>query len=132
MEEWERDPGRAERLATELNQADHRGERIGEDKPGERAEERDNRGFGDGEDRGRLARRAEEALLGAPATRRVFRQAAAAELEQARPVRGNEFKVPMAQGALVTVLSELAGLPPEEPGDQRPEGPAAEEGADHE
>src|SRR5699024_10642014 len=73
------------------------------------------------------ARRAEQALIGAPATREVFRQAAAAELEQARPVSGNEFKVPMAQGALVTVLSELARLPPE-----RPAGPAADEGVAHE
>ena len=78
------------------------------------------------------ARRAEEVLTGAPATREVFRRAAAAELEQARPVRGNEFKVPMAQGALVTVLSELAGLPPEQHDDPHPEGPAASEGADHE
>ena len=73
------------------------------------------------------ARRAEQALIGAPATREMFRQAAAAELEQARPVSGNEFKVPMAQGALVTVLSELARLPPE-----RPAGPAADEGVAHE
>ena len=84
------------------------------------------------------ARRAEEILTGATATREVLRQAAAAELEAARPVRGNEFKVPMAQGALVTVLAELAGLPPEQPDDQRSEGlaadegPAAVEGADHE
>lgn len=78
------------------------------------------------------ARRAEEVLTGAPATREVFRRAAAAELEAARPVRGNEFKVPMARGALVTVLAELAGLPPEQPEDQRPDGPAADEGADHE
>ena len=78
------------------------------------------------------AHRAEEVLTGAPATREVFRQAAAAELEQARPVAGNEFKVPMAQGALVTVLAELAGLPPENPAEQRREGPSADEGADHE
>src|SRR5699024_9837879 len=73
------------------------------------------------------AHRAEQALIGAPATREVLRQAAAAQLEHARPVSGNEFKVPMAQGALVTVLSELARLPPE-----RPAGPAADEGVAHE
>ena len=36
--------------------------------------------------------------------------AAAAELEHARPVEGNEFKIPMAQGVMVSVLAELAGL----------------------
>lgn len=56
------------------------------------------------------ARRAEELLAGAPATRETFRRAAAAELEQARPVEGNEFKIPMAQGVMVSVLAELAGL----------------------
>ena len=61
------------------------------------------------------ARRAEEILTGAPATRAVLRRAVAAELEQARPVPGNEFKVRMARGALVTVLAELAGLPAEDP-----------------
>lgn len=56
------------------------------------------------------AHRAEELLAGAPATRETFRRAAAAELEQARPVEGNEFKIPMAQGVMVSVLAELAGL----------------------
>ncbi|MGO3211399.1 MAG: FAD binding domain-containing protein [Brachybacterium sp.] len=56
------------------------------------------------------ARRAEELLAGAPATRETFRRAAAAELEQARPVEGNEFKIPMAQGVMVSVLAQLAGL----------------------
>ena len=72
------------------------------------------------------ARRAEELLTGAPATRETFRAAAAAELEQARPVEGNEFKVTMAQGVMVSVLAELAGLAEdaaesehsEEPGDE--------------
>lgn len=66
------------------------------------------------------ARRAEELLTGAPATRESFRRAAAAELEQARPVDGNEFKVTMAQGVMVSVLAELAGLDehPEEPRDE--------------
>lgn len=56
------------------------------------------------------ARRAEQLLAGAPATRESFRRAAAAELEQARPVEGNEFKVTMARGVMVSVLAELAGL----------------------
>ncbi|WP_341856924.1 hypothetical protein [Brachybacterium sp. GPGPB12] len=56
------------------------------------------------------ARRAERLLAGALATRESFRRAAAAELEQARPVAGNEFKVTMAQGVMVSVLAELAGL----------------------
>lgn len=56
------------------------------------------------------ARRAEQLLAGAPATRESFRRAAAAELEQARPVKGNEFKVTMARGVMVSVLAELAGL----------------------
>ncbi|OFT44010.1 molybdopterin dehydrogenase [Brachybacterium sp. HMSC06H03] len=56
------------------------------------------------------ARRAEQLLAGAPATRESFRRAAAAELEQARPVVGNEFKVTMAQGVMVSVLAELASL----------------------
>src|SRR5699024_1893853 len=72
------------------------------------------------------ARRAEQALIGAPATREVFRQAAAAELEQARPVSGNEFKVPMAQGALVTVLCEARKAAPE-----RARGPGGGEGGGH-
>lgn len=66
------------------------------------------------------ARRAEEILVGAPATRETFRRAAAAELEQARPVEGNEFKVPMVQGVMVSVLAELAGLA-EEPEEARDE-----------
>lgn len=56
------------------------------------------------------AHRAEELLAGAPATRETFRRAAAAELEHARPVEGNEFKIPMAQGVMVSVLAEIAGL----------------------
>ena len=56
------------------------------------------------------ARRAEQLLAGAPATRESFRRAAAAEIEQARPVEGNEFKVTMARGVMVSVLAELAGL----------------------
>ncbi|MFC7403734.1 FAD binding domain-containing protein [Georgenia alba] len=53
------------------------------------------------------ARRAEQILLGAPPTEETFVAAADAELEQATPVAGNEFKVPMARGALVATLREL-------------------------
>jgi xanthine dehydrogenase YagS FAD-binding subunit len=55
------------------------------------------------------ARRAEEALRGAPATRESFARAAAAELEQAEPLRDNGYKVPLAHNTLVATLEELAG-----------------------
>ena len=64
------------------------------------------------------ARRAEEVLRGADVTRAAFRRAAESELEQAAPLAGNEFKVPMARGALVTVLSELTGLADEDDDDE--------------
>ena len=69
----------------------------------------------------RLLAGADGWILGtAPATRESFRRAAAAELERARPVAGNEFKVTMAQGVMVSVLAELAGLDEEneEPRDE--------------
>lgn len=53
------------------------------------------------------ARRAEEALRGAPATEEEFRRAADAELAAARPLRDNAFKVPMARNTLVGVLRDL-------------------------
>lgn len=56
------------------------------------------------------ARRAEELLRGAEATRETFRRAADAELEDAAVLDGNAFKVPMARGAFVTVLAELTGI----------------------
>jgi xanthine dehydrogenase YagS FAD-binding subunit len=55
------------------------------------------------------ARRAEEALSGAPATRESFTRAAAAELEQAEPLRDNGYKVPLAHNTFVATLEELAG-----------------------
>jgi xanthine dehydrogenase YagS FAD-binding subunit len=55
------------------------------------------------------ATRAEEALRGAPATRESFARAAAAELEQAEPLRDNGYKVPLAHNTLVATLEELAG-----------------------
>jgi xanthine dehydrogenase YagS FAD-binding subunit len=55
------------------------------------------------------AGRAEAALRGAPATAERFRAAAEAELAAARPLPGNEFKLPMARNTLVAVLRDLAG-----------------------
>lgn len=54
------------------------------------------------------ATRAEQALIGQPATEATFRHAADAELEQARPLPGNEFKVGLTSGALVAALLSLA------------------------
>lgn len=53
------------------------------------------------------ARRAEDALRGAPVTEEAFRRAADAELAEARPLRDNAFKVPMARNTLVSVLRGL-------------------------
>jgi xanthine dehydrogenase YagS FAD-binding subunit len=53
------------------------------------------------------ATRAEEALREAPATEESFARAAEAELEQARPLRDNAFKVPLARRLLVRTLGEL-------------------------
>ncbi len=53
------------------------------------------------------ATRAEDALRGRAATEDAFRAAAHAELEHARPLRDNAFKIPMATGALVATLREL-------------------------
>jgi xanthine dehydrogenase YagS FAD-binding subunit len=54
------------------------------------------------------ARAAEAALRGASATEESFVRAAEAELEQARPLRDNGFKVPLARNLLVRTLVELA------------------------
>lgn len=54
------------------------------------------------------ASRAEEALAGAPATRESFERAADAELAQARPLRDNAYKVPMARNAIRALLEEIA------------------------
>ena len=53
------------------------------------------------------ARRAEAELRGARPSPETFRRAADAELEAATPLEGNEFKVPMTRGAIMTVLGEL-------------------------
>ncbi|HEX6457348.1 MAG TPA: xanthine dehydrogenase family protein subunit M [Thermoleophilaceae bacterium] len=55
------------------------------------------------------AERAEEALRGQPATEDSFAAAAGAELEQARPLRDNAFKVPLARAVIVRTLTELCG-----------------------
>ncbi|HJU20785.1 MAG TPA: xanthine dehydrogenase family protein subunit M [Stellaceae bacterium] len=56
--------------------------------------------------------RAESVLRGATATVESFRRAAEAELGDARPLRDNAFKVPMARNTLVAVLRDLT---PEKP-----------------
>jgi xanthine dehydrogenase YagS FAD-binding subunit len=50
---------------------------------------------------------AEGALRGAPATEETFRLAADAELADARPLRDNAFKVPLARNVLVRTLLDL-------------------------
>jgi xanthine dehydrogenase YagS FAD-binding subunit len=57
------------------------------------------------------ALRAEELLRGAPATAESFVRAADAELEQAKPLRDNAFKVQLARNLLVRTLSELCEAP---------------------
>ncbi|HEY0578874.1 MAG TPA: xanthine dehydrogenase family protein subunit M [Pseudonocardia sp.] len=58
------------------------------------------------------ARRAEQALRGAPASEQSYRAAAEAELADARPLGGidggNAFKIPLLTRALVSTLRELA------------------------
>jgi xanthine dehydrogenase YagS FAD-binding subunit len=54
------------------------------------------------------ARKAEQALIGRPARDESYRQAAAAELADARTVEGNEYKVPLVTNTLAAVLRELA------------------------
>jgi CO/xanthine dehydrogenase FAD-binding subunit len=56
------------------------------------------------------ARRAEEALQAAPATPERFRAAVEAEVEAARPLRDNAYKVPLARNLAVRALTELAGV----------------------
>ncbi|QES09851.1 xanthine dehydrogenase family protein subunit M [Streptomyces venezuelae] len=57
------------------------------------------------------ARAAEEVLSGAPATEDTFGRAADAELAAAEPLRDNAFKVPLARGLAVRVLTDLASRP---------------------
>lgn len=55
------------------------------------------------------AHRAEQALRGQAATAGNFRAAARAELEAARPLRDNQFKIELAERIIVSVLSRLTG-----------------------
>ncbi|MEU6269050.1 FAD binding domain-containing protein [Saccharopolyspora shandongensis] len=54
------------------------------------------------------ATRAEMVLRGAAATEEKFREAADAELADARPLPGNEFKIPLTRNMIVDVLAELS------------------------
>ncbi|NRQ36649.1 xanthine dehydrogenase family protein subunit M [Nonomuraea sp. NN258] len=54
------------------------------------------------------AERAEQALIGGPATGEAFLQAAEAELEQAVPLPRNAYKLPLARNLIVRTLEELA------------------------
>jgi len=56
------------------------------------------------------ALKAEAALRGAAPTEQVFRDAAIAELADARPLKDNGFKVELAKRTLVAVLVDLAGV----------------------
>lgn len=51
---------------------------------------------------------AEPALIGQPTTEGTFEQAAAAELAQAEPLEGNEFKVELTKRAIVATLTSVA------------------------
>jgi len=53
--------------------------------------------------------KAEEAIVGGPATAAAFGEAMAAELAEANPLPGNAFKVELARRAAVAVLQDLAG-----------------------
>jgi xanthine dehydrogenase YagS FAD-binding subunit len=53
------------------------------------------------------ARRVEQRLVGSPATEDAFRAAADAELEQAEPLPGNEFKVELTRRTIVATLTSL-------------------------
>jgi len=55
------------------------------------------------------AKFAEAALIGQPATRQTFRNAAEAELKGARGYGQNDFKIELAKRTLVRALSDLAG-----------------------
>lgn len=55
------------------------------------------------------ATRAEAALRDGPATAEAFARAAEAELEDAVPLSGNAFKVPLAKRTIAAVLAELSG-----------------------
>ncbi len=70
------------------------------------------------------AMQAEEMLRGAPATEENFGKAADAELADARALRDNGFKIPMARNTIVAVLRDLVGTTPGRngPAGNRPRG----------
>jgi xanthine dehydrogenase YagS FAD-binding subunit len=53
--------------------------------------------------------KAEASLKGRPATAQSFRAAAETELEDAKPLRDNGFKVELVARAITAVLVELSG-----------------------
>jgi xanthine dehydrogenase YagS FAD-binding subunit len=55
------------------------------------------------------ARIAERSLIGAAATEANYSRAAAAEMEQAKPLQGNEFKIGLTRGAITATLLALGG-----------------------
>lgn len=54
------------------------------------------------------AKKAEDALRGQPADEAGFQRAAEIELEDARPLKGNGFKVPLARNLITRTLAELS------------------------
>ncbi|MDO3636111.1 FAD binding domain-containing protein [Mycolicibacterium arseniciresistens] len=55
------------------------------------------------------AQAAERSLIGAAATEANYARAAAVELEQAKPLQGNEFKIGLTRGAITATLLALGG-----------------------
>ncbi|WP_245977684.1 hypothetical protein [Kushneria sinocarnis] len=55
--------------------------------------------------------KAEQAMIGRPATEATLKAAADAELADARPLAENGFKVELARRLMVAVLTELMGEP---------------------
>ena len=51
---------------------------------------------------------AEAALVGQPATREAFKQAAATAMQGATPYKHNAFKIPLARKAIVRALTDAA------------------------
>jgi xanthine dehydrogenase YagS FAD-binding subunit len=56
------------------------------------------------------ALKAEAALKGQPATEATFQEAAKVELNEAKPLRDNGFKIELARRTITAVLMELAGV----------------------
>ena len=56
------------------------------------------------------ATRAEELLRGAQPGEELFTRAAWSELDQARPLRDNAYKLPLARNLIVSTLLELSEI----------------------